>query len=148
MLERIAVKQAADYFKSYPDGTEFNIDVYYTILCTARVKTVLKLDNTQQVACCDHGMSAAQYVYNHYDGQETHKCFNVYEEIVCGDKCCYKSYLFEVFSYRDMNQQWHKSTRILNVNTYQETTCGGDSDYEDCLTGSPVPCQEADCEQD
>ncbi len=69
---------------------------------------------------------------------------NVYKDVVCGTKCCRKQYTCSMHQ-DNLYNFWFVS--IDKIQTFSETTCSGDSDNIDCITGEPTPCIDGSCDE-
>jgi hypothetical protein len=122
---------------------ECDVYVYFTRQCFARVKLVLNLDKTLQVACSDQGVSLCQDVYNRTINGDQYYFYNIYKDVACGEKCCARVYHCTRV-YDAISGKWE--TSVGTPTTTSISTCSGDSDYDDCLTGDPIPCTDGSCD--
>lgn len=117
--------------------------VFFVRECKTKVKLVVELDQSIQLACCDDGATLPEY-YSRLIGQDLHYFYNVYKEVPCGYKCCARRY-YCTREWDNILDKWVTSVsqpEILNV-----TNCAGTSSYRNCLPPFDfLPCEDASCD--
>lgn len=117
----------------------FMVDVYFEKECKAKVKAVIQVDQSLDV-CCTEGGSYAEYLYERYAGGQNRHFVDVFKEVTCGIKCCFRRYWVS----RNTPQQ---EVSISGGIGYSYTNCNPTTSYNDCLDGQPIPCIDGDCDE-
>jgi len=142
ILEIEAIKAAA-----LSAGTltphEKTVNTYSTKKCYATLKLVLEYYSDFSAHCCDAGMSLSDKYYEYFDGQQWRFLYNESSSVECGIKCCKKVYPVSIY--------WDNIREVWKANpgeptSYSVTNCGGDTEYIDCITGNPIPCNNPSCD--
>jgi hypothetical protein len=122
----------------------FIMNVHNKVDCFATLRYVVKLDENQTVLCCDEGASIAEDIYLYHDGYENHWCYNVSKSVKCGHKCCRRGYAIEYVWYDNLTPPQYMP-KIASVISEEMSSCGTSTEYLDCLTGEPLPCEGNSC---
>ena len=123
------------------DGAIWTVNFFYEKKCSTTTKFVYDLDVLTQVICCSNP-AISQQIYEQYKDGVLHKLFNIYKDAECGIKCCRRQYVCRMEK-DPLYGTW--SVTITQVNTFSETSCSGDSNNIDCVTGLPTPCIDGSC---
>jgi hypothetical protein len=143
MKKILEMRAVQDAVPSNPDNS-YSVKVFFETECKVKIKTVLEMDKSYE-PCCAEGMDISEQIYEHYDGLETYKLYNIYQTKNCGYNCCYRLYNVNVV----YNTLPPYGIQKLVSNPTSHTLppiCDPNSDYIDCFTELPIPCISGDCE--
>ncbi len=142
ILEIEAVKKAVPLVTGYT----CKVRVYFEKSCQAKIRSIIKVDQSSEVCCAD-GMNSSNYVYSRVINGVLHNFVDVYQYLNCGTKCCYREY--------DVGVGKHLNTGKLVVGvspypiTYTVNSCSPISAYTDCLDPNiPIPCISGECDEE
>jgi len=114
------------------DGVK-EIAFNYKSECKVDLSCKLKVDENQEVVCCDAGFEGDPGIYE-VNGT---KYLNVTHPLSCGFKCCEKTYSYTCI-YNDLSGEYDISFNgITNISI---TDCETSQTYYDCKTGLPKSC--------
>jgi hypothetical protein len=142
ILEIEAIKAAALSAGAGWEHTK-TINIYSTKKCYATLKLVLEYYHDFSAHCCDSEMDMAEKYYEYFDGTQWRYLSNEYSSVECGVKCCKKVYPV-IISWDNIREVWRANPQ--DPTSYSVTNCGGDTDYIDCITGNPIPCNDPSCD--
>lgn len=114
------------------DGVK-EIAFNYKSDCKVDLSCKLKVDENQDVVCCDAGFEGDPGIYE-INGI---KYFEVTHPLNCGFKCCEKIYSYTCM-YNDITHEYDVIFNGTTNNTISD--CDNSQTYYDCKTGLPKPC--------
>ena len=117
------------------------INVYYKTECNVRASVYLNLETEYTVECCDPGKSIDNDIISFVENGTNYKILQFSYGKPCGEKCCKRVYSC---SRQTTGYSWY--TVVSDPTFVSVTNCNNSSNYIDCYTGEPIPC-EGDCEK-
>ncbi len=143
-LKKILENKAVEYAVNNSSAMEGDAYVYFLTDCNAKVKIAIKLDMQIQEQCCDEGANIPGGIQSRIENGQTIYYYNIYKYVKCGEKCCARKYhwkkVWDNFAQKLI-------TIVYNPTAVTITDCTSISNYTDCITGEPIPCESGDCDQ-
>lgn len=131
----IVLSEVPDYHFEW-QGTVY---VIFKTDCYIQVKCVLNLDINRSIECCDKDVTPIEW----YEWLG-HRCYDVYNSVFCGYKCCRRAYSVFV-TYDSIKKKYVPGISGFTTETYPGSSCSGSSPFLDCQTNDPIPC-DGNCE--
>ncbi len=120
--------------KNTTGATYVIVNIVYTTECTVDLRTILRIDKTQRIYCCENPATDPKiYEIN------GNYFYDLWTKKVCGQKCCMKSFGYS-FDYNP------NVPKLLSTSVLDYSTCDGSAQYFDCKTGDPRSCGSNPCE--